>query len=179
MTDQRDPAVQALLDKQEIYEVLARYLRAADRGDVDGLAACYLPGATEDHGGVFSGTAADYVASISRTVTHPKSLTMHCMTNVLIDLDGDTAQAESYVTTFSRVKTPDGLGHSFVGARIVDRMERRDGRWGIAHRALVWEWNHDAPAAETWIFGMLVPDTGVLARGGKYPSDLVYRGAAR
>ncbi|MFF3438738.1 nuclear transport factor 2 family protein [Streptosporangium sp. NPDC002721] len=176
MTDRRDEAVQALLDKQEIYEVLARYLRAVDRGDVEGVAACYLPGATEDHGGVFEGTAEDYVSSVSRVLTHPRSRTMHCMTNVLVELAGDSAQAESYVTTFSRVKTPDGLGDSFVGARIVDRLERRDGRWGIAHRALVWEWNHDAPVSETWIFGMLVPDPAVLVRGGKHPDDLVYDG---
>ncbi|RAY12794.1 nuclear transport factor 2 family protein [Actinomadura craniellae] len=166
---------QALLDKQEIYEVLARYLRAVDRGDVEGVLACYLPDATEDHGGVFTGSARDYVAGIADVLTHPRARTMHCMTNVLIDLDGDQARAESYVTTFSRVRTPDGIGHAFVGARIIDRLERRDDRWGIAHRALVWEWSHDAPAAETWLFGMLVPDPSVLARGGKYPDDLLYQ----
>ncbi|MDX6741166.1 nuclear transport factor 2 family protein [Actinocorallia sp. A-T 12471] len=171
-----DSAVRALLDKQEIHEVLARYLRAADRGDVAGLAACYLPGATEDHGGVFTGTADDYVASITQVLTHPKGRTMHCMTNVLIDLDGDTASVESYVVTFSAVRTADGRGSSFVGARLLDRFERRDGRWGIAHRALRWEWSHDAPAAETWLFGMLVGDTADLKRGGKFPSDPVYAG---
>ncbi len=46
-----DPALQVLLDKQEIAELLTRYLRSVDRGDVDTLRACYLPGATEDHGG--------------------------------------------------------------------------------------------------------------------------------
>ncbi len=183
MTDaDHHPAVRELLDKQEIYEVLARYLRAADRGDADGIAACYLPGATEDHGGVFTGTAEEYVASITEVLTHPRGRTMHCMTNVLIDVDGDTASAESYVVTFSAVRTPDGRGSSFVGARLLDRMERRDGRWGIAHRSLLWEWSHDAPAAETWLFGMLVPDPSALTRSGKYPHDPVYRnanGAAR
>ncbi|ROO86460.1 SnoaL-like protein [Actinocorallia herbida] len=174
-----DSAVRALLDKQEITELLTRYLRSADRGDAAGLAACYLPGATEDHGGVFTGTAEDYVADITPVLTHPRGRTMHCMTNVLIDLDGDTAAAESYVVTFSAVRTPDGPGSSFVGARILDRLERHDGRWGIAHRALLWEWSHDAAAAETWLFGMLVPDTDVLTRGAKYPADPVYAGTAR
>jgi hypothetical protein len=168
--------VQALLDKQEIYEVLARYLRAVDRGDVESIAACYLPDATEDHGGVFSGTAHDYLLSITGILTHPRTRTLHCMTNVLIDLDGGSAQVESYVTTFTKVRTPQGHGHSFVGARIIDRMERRDGSWGIAHRRLVWEWNHDAPASETWLFGMLVADPEVLHRGRKYPDDTVYEG---
>lgn len=176
MSEQDVPAgaVRALLDKQEIQEVLARYLRAADRGDADGLAACYLPDATEDHGGVYTGTAAGYVENIRPVLTHPKGRTMHCMSNVLIDLDGDTAHAESYVVTFSAVRTPDGPGHSFVGARLLDRFERRDGRWGIAHRRLVWEFSHDAPATETWLFGMLVADPAQLVRGGKFPNDPVY-----
>jgi len=41
-----DPALQALLDKQQITELLTRYLRSVDRGDVDTLRTCYLPGAT-------------------------------------------------------------------------------------------------------------------------------------
>ena len=45
-----DPALQALLDKLQIAELLTRYLRSVDRGDIDTLRACYLPGATEDHG---------------------------------------------------------------------------------------------------------------------------------
>ena len=52
-----DPALQALLDKLQIAELLTRYLRSVDRGDIDTLRACYLPGATEDHGGLFAGTA--------------------------------------------------------------------------------------------------------------------------
>jgi hypothetical protein len=78
-------ALTALLDKQEITELLTRYLRSVDRGDVATLRACYLPGATEDHGGLFEGPAADYADSIA-------------------------------------------------GARMIDRLERRDGAWGIAHR---------------------------------------------
>jgi len=47
---ERDPEIQALLDKQTITEVLTRYLRSVDRGDVETLRECYLPGAVEDHG---------------------------------------------------------------------------------------------------------------------------------
>lgn len=75
--------VDALVAKQEIYEVLARFLRAADRGDVEDARRCYLPGATEDHGGVFTGTADDYIDHIAGAITHPRSLTTHAMTNVL------------------------------------------------------------------------------------------------
>ena len=169
-----DPALQALLDKQEIAELLTRYLRSVDRGDVDTLRACYLPGATEDHGGLFAGPAQDYVDSIAAALTHPRSRTSHNLTNLLIDLDGDVATAESYCVTFARIKADGQYYHSFTGARMIDRLERRDGSWGIAHRQLVWDWNHDAPEEEHWMRGLLAPDPSVLRMSAKFPADPVY-----
>jgi hypothetical protein len=67
--------------------------------------------------------------------------------------------------------------HSFTGARMIDRLERRDGdprSWGIAHRQLVWDWNHDAPEEEHWMRGLLTPDPSVLHLSGKFPADPVY-----
>ena len=57
---------------------------------------------------------------------------------------------------------------------MIDRLERRDGGWGIAHRELVWDWNHDAPEAETWMRGLLAPDLSVLRLSGKLPADPIY-----
>lgn len=163
-------SVQDLIDKQEITESLARYMRAVDRGDLDTLRASYLPGAIEEHGGVYSGPASSYVDSIERTLTHPRSLTTHVLSNVLIELDGDRAHVECYVTAFARVKAGDTL----TVARMIDVFERVDGRWGVRHRTLLWEWNRDMPTNEGWIFGLLTPDTSVLTRGGKFPADPVY-----
>lgn len=168
-------AVQAMLDKMEIGEVLARYMRAVDRGDLDSLRACYLPGAVEEHGGVYNGSAEEYVNGIAAMLTHPRALTTHCLSNVLIELDGDTARAECYVTAFARVRTPDGKGDTITVARMVDDFARLDGRWGIRRRQLLWEWNHDMDVSEGWIFGMLVPDPATLRHGAKYPHDPVYR----
>jgi hypothetical protein len=170
-------ALVALLDKQEITELLTRYLRSVDRGDLATLRSCYLPGATEDHGGLFAGPAEQYLDSIERDLTHPRSRTSHNMTNLLIELDGDVATAESYCITFARIKANGEYFHSFVGARMIDRLERRDGdprTWGIAHRQLIWDWNHDAPAAEHWMQGLLAPDLSVLRLSGKFPADPVY-----
>ncbi|MFI5952319.1 nuclear transport factor 2 family protein [Cryptosporangium sp. NPDC051539] len=167
-------ALDTLLAKQDIHDLLVRYLRAIDRGDVAALEACYLPGATEDHGGLFSGSASDYVASIARTITHPKGVSTHATTNVLIEVDGDRARAESYVLAFARVRRPDGrIGDSLTSARMIDDLERVGRRWGIRHRALRWDWNHDMEPSETWVFGML-GDTSAMKHGGKFPDDVVY-----
>ncbi|GAA2162236.1 SnoaL-like protein [Humibacillus xanthopallidus] len=173
--------VAELLAKQDVHDLLATYLRAVDRGDVEGAAACYLPGATEDHGGVFDGPAADYLRSIEGTLTHPKALTTHALTNVLVDvtlgedLESGHARAESYVLAFARVRRPDGVvGDTLTGARMVDDLELHDGRWGIRHRALRWDWNHDMDRSETWVYGMLVDDPARLRRSEKFPHDVVY-----
>ena len=171
----RDAQILELLDKQAITEVLTRYFRSVDRGDVETLRSCYLPGATEDHGGLWEGPAEQYVDSIAASATHPKSLTSHVLSNVLIELHGDVADVESYATTFARVKSDGQRFDCFVGARIVDRMERREGRWGIAHRQLLWEWNLDVPTNETWVQGYLTPDATRMRHGLKFPVDPVFR----
>jgi len=172
---ERDDQIQGLLDKQAITEVLTKYFRSVDRGDVETVRSCYLDGATEDHGGLWAGPAEEYVESIAKSVTHPKSLTSHVLSNVLIELDGDAAHVESYATTFARVKSEGERFDCFVGARIVDRMERRDGRWGIAHRQLLWEWNLDVPSNETWVRGYLTPYETLMRHGTKFPDDPVFR----
>ena len=55
-----DPALQQLLDKQAITEVIARYSRTLDWLDDEGQATCYWPDAQIDYG-FFSGTAADFL----------------------------------------------------------------------------------------------------------------------
>jgi hypothetical protein len=172
---ERDEQLQGLLDKQAITEVLTRYFRSVDRGDVETLRTCYVPEATEDHGGLWEGPAEQYIESIAAGLTHPKCLTSHVLSNVLIEIDGDVAVVESYASTFARVKSEGEKFDCFVGARIVDRMERRDGRWGIAHRQLLWEWNLDVPTKETWVRGFLTPDVTRMRHGSKFPDDPVFR----
>jgi hypothetical protein len=59
-----ETAMQELLDKQAIYEVVLRYCRAVDRMDMDLLLSCYHEDGIDHHTG-FSGVAADYVAWVS------------------------------------------------------------------------------------------------------------------
>lgn len=169
----RDPELQVLLDKQAITEVLYSYCRAVDRADLELLRACYHPDATEDHGGTFMGSAADYIAGIAPILPRGGIMT-HTTTNVLIAVSGDTAQAESHILAFARMKKDGEKFDTLTLARVVDRMERRDGVWRIAARRLAWEWNHEMPMAETWGRGLLAPNPAVLVRGAKHPNDIVY-----
>lgn len=167
------PEIQALLDKAAITDVINNYLRAADRADIDLLKACYHDDAWEDHGGVYDGPASDYVAIMAKVL--PKGGIMnHLATNIIIELDGDTAKGEHYILAYARMKKDGEKFDTLTLARAIDRFERRDGVWRIAKRRLVWEWNHEMPFAESWGRGMMVPNIEALVRGGKKPNDPLY-----
>lgn len=172
------PEIQALLDKQAIAEVLTRYTRGADRGDADLIAAAYHDDATEDHGGTFKGTAADYVAGLRKVLPRSGIMT-HCGTNLLIELEGpDKALVESYLLTFVRMKKDGEAFDTLTLARAIDRFEKRDGLWKIAARRLAWEWHHEMPMRESWARGLITADPSVLVRGAKKPDDVLYQVSA-
>jgi hypothetical protein len=168
-----DAEIRALLDKQAIGEILVRYCRGADRGDADLIAAAYHDDAIEDHGGTFLGPASDYVAMLRKVLPKAPRMT-HSITNLIIELDGDKALAECYMMTFSRREGADGNFDNLTLARAVDRFERRSGRWGIVHRRIAWEWNHEMPLLESWGRGGIAPDPSILVRGAKKPHDILY-----
>lgn len=162
-----------LLDRQAIADILVAYARGADRGDVDLIAAAYHDDAVEDHGGTFNGPARDYVAGMRKMLPRAPRMS-HSVTNILIDLDGDTALSECHYLTFARLPVEGGTVDSLTMARAIDRFERRDGRWAIAHRRVVWDWNHEMPTAETWGRGLIARDPSVLVRGTARPDDVLY-----
>lgn len=168
-------AVQQLLDRQQIEDVLTRYSRGADRADVDLLRGCYHDDATEDHGGVFKGAARDYVDQIA-TILPRAGILNHLVTNVLVEFAGPAeARVEAQILTFARMKKDGEKFDTLTLARAVDRFEKREGRWAISARRVCFEWNHEMPMRETWGRGLMVADPTLLVRGGKRPNDILYR----
>lgn len=86
-----DARIAALLDKQDIYEVLAHFMRACDRGDPESLRRCYHPGAVEDHAGGYLGDAHAWIDSIEPVLVYSRTVMTQVLSNVLIDVDGDVA----------------------------------------------------------------------------------------
>jgi hypothetical protein len=58
--EKTERALQVLLDKQEIHEVLMRYCRGIDRCDAELLRSVYHADAVDDHGQL-NGKAADFI----------------------------------------------------------------------------------------------------------------------
>ena len=68
---------------------------------------------------------------------------MHFMGNVLVDeITEDSARAETYAVAYHRRETTADIEgkDDIFGIRYVDRFEKRDGRWLIAHRVVATEW---------------------------------------
>lgn len=134
-----DAALQELLDKQAIYEVVLRYCRGIDRLDLDAVRSCYHPGAIDHHTG-FDGSVEEFLAWVERPLRRHGG-TMHHVGNHLVELHGDVAISETYLSAAHWGAPGASPAASFTsGARYVDRMERRDGRWAIAERWAVREW---------------------------------------
>ena len=156
----RDERVQQLLDKQDIHECIVKAARAMDRLDEELWAQAWHPDGTDDHGG-WIGPAEQFIKKSLLRVPRWRRF-QHYLLNQSIDLDGDVAHVETYFWATLLHLDDDWADYS-VG-RYLDRVERRDGRWAIAHRLTTLEWTGVLPPR---------PDGG-----GKAPSpDLFVRGA--
>jgi ketosteroid isomerase-like protein len=129
--------LRALLDRQAIHDCIVRYCRGVDRMDRELLLSAYHSDAVDDHGMFVGGPEAfaDYFLAFHE---EHQSATQHIITNHFCELEGDTAHCETYwlFAAMNRQGPPLSLG----GGRYIDRMERRNGRWAIAARKCLLDW---------------------------------------
>ena len=152
----RDPEVQALLDKQAITEVIYRYCRGLDRMDVPLTLSCWHPGGTDDHGALYTGSAEGFVEWLW-PVHAAMERTQHTIHNILIELDADDAYSESYYIVYLRAKGEDGMQDIVGAGRYCDHFQRRNGEWKIAHRQAVSDWLQLLPVPSDGATGDAIP----------------------
>ena len=128
--------LRAVADRQAITELLYRYCRAVDRIDEKLGHSIWHEGAVADYGDFYQGDGPGVIDLICGQHRHTLYHT-HQMSNVIIQLDGDRAGSESYVTANLRVKNGDRLMQMTVWSRYVDQWSRRNGYWGIDKRIAI------------------------------------------
>jgi hypothetical protein len=121
-----------LLDKQAICAQIHRYARGVDRMDRSLTRACWHADGSAEYRGMFEG-CADELLDWMWQVHNGMQTHSHQMANILIELDGDRAASETYVTVALRTRG-DAPFDIFVRGRYLDRWSRRDGIWAIDHR---------------------------------------------
>jgi hypothetical protein len=130
-------SVKAVADRQAITDLIYRYCRSVDRLDVPLGHSIWHDDAIADYGAdVYQGDGRgviDHICAQHLNTLHHS----HQVSNVLIDLDGDRAGSEAYVTASLRLRRGAQLLQMTVWSRYVDRWSRRNGRWGLDHRLAV------------------------------------------
>ena len=131
--------LQALLDKQEIMELIHAYCNAADRHDHEKMRALYHEDARDDHGSFFKGLAMEFIDKLPE-IQAPMEILHHNVTTVNIKLNGNDAEGEVYILAFHKVRTDDGAFDLLIGGRYFDKYQKRNGEWKFSHRAVVADW---------------------------------------
>jgi len=167
---ERDPEIQKMIDESAIRNLLNKYPRAVDRQDYELLASLFHPDAIDDHG-VYNGSAAGYVDWI-KTMDIPGYHWMHHNGTQIIEIDGDVAFAETYCLAFYRQSEEgkEGEKEMFLRVRYLDRVEKRNGEWRIAHRRVVY-----SPSQIVKVIEEFPIDDEVTLMEGGYPKDEVYK----
>lgn len=126
-------------DEDLIREVLHRYARGVDRRDWDLVRSCYHADATDWHGQHHGGVDGLIAQMRERHARIDSS--MHFISNVLVEVSGDTATSEAYCQAYLRSPgAPGPASTRTVRCRYLDRLERRDDAvWRIADRVVVYE----------------------------------------
>lgn len=155
-----------LADRLAIAETLALYCRGIDRCDADQLAAAFTPDAMIDYGDGAQ-PIAEVIPGLMAGLGAMR-LTQHNIGNTVMRIHGDTAKAETNCVALHIIPAPEGEIELVVGGRYLDRLRKREGRWRIAERLYVMDWNRTSPATMQLEGGLL---GGLRRRGARGRED--------
>ncbi len=130
-----DKALQSLIDRQEISDILTDYCYALDRMDLPRLSALFTRDCLVDFGPderLQSVGSAALAKSLERMWRWAR--TSHHLSNVQIQFDHDGALVKSYVHAWH--ERADGSTATVLG-QYRDRFVREKSRWRIAERRMV------------------------------------------
>ena len=162
--------VAELVTKQKLYENMALYCRGQDRKDLDLMKSTFWPDATDNHG-MFNGLAHDFCQWSYENQKTTQHRAQHYITNVISEIDGDRAKRET-AFVYVMVK-PGGERTDLMGGRYRDLCERRDGKWKVLRRVVVFDYVAQCPPMGELgaAFGG-IPETARI--GDVFPHDPIH-----
>lgn len=170
--------------ESQINKVIALYSHALDRRRWELLDKVFHDDAKYGFGDI-AGSWRDFLAA-AKSIVDPLGPTQHLVSNVIIEIEGDTAHVESCLNGYHVIPAdyPAGLNTNglfydrpgeryiaIVGGRYVDRFERRHGEWRIAQRAGLYDWIQVLDYTDGGL--SLSPDAALGKWGPADPSSVV------
>ena len=116
----------SLEDREQIRELLATYCFHSDSGDADAFVSLFTDDAVLDLGnfGVYRGKAT--LLEAQRRKGGKPTKVRHLTTNILIELQGDTAETRSYVVA---LEVGDAAPKPIFAGHYYDTVVRQNGGW--------------------------------------------------
>lgn len=145
-------AIQVLLDKSALYELVQNYCRAVDRRDFALLESLYHPDSTDNRAPMFSGSGPDFVRWVP-SITQRFVVTSHVVIGALFTVAGDIADGEVHIVAY-HLSNKEPMRETISHGRYLDRYERRDGVWRILERTTVYDWS-EARAYDKELFARI------------------------
>jgi uncharacterized protein (TIGR02246 family) len=122
-------------DKDAIRELLARYCFHLDNDRFEEMAALFTEDGTWDTA-FGKGTGRAGIAAQARSIAAsgaPRPRRVHLTTNIVIDLNGDTATVQSNWAVVQNSDQGPGIGSAGAYA---DQLVKRGGRWFFRYRKI-------------------------------------------
>ena len=138
-----DSPLQGLVDKAAIRDLMARYARGMDRPDFDLIAFSFTPDAyaSYDGGGIrWEAQGRDNIVDKLRPSISRTDSSTHFMGDQEIQINGDTADVETYAIIHILYTVEDAQYQSMRGIHYEDKMVRHDGGWQVQHRVVHSDW---------------------------------------
>ena len=164
--------IDELLAKQEITDLVGRYMRGLDRLDAALLRATFWDDASTDYG--FYKGGPDGFVDMAMNALKDHLANHHMIGQVNVDVEGEVAFGEVYFQAFHRIVTDGEERDLFISGRYVDRYERRGGEWRFAFRSEVNDWARNDPATDDYFAA-----TPESLRGGRLDDASYDREALR
>jgi hypothetical protein len=146
--------IEALADRLAIERLVVKYAKGRDTTDADIYREIFAEDATISSGSgmVLSGDREAILGKVANDVKRfnpgfgegktSYAIMRHLVTNIDIELDGNHASADYYVTTLAQNEAAKRL-ELVALARNEDRYEKREGRWWIVSSTLFFGWEND------------------------------------
>lgn len=166
--------LRAVVDKQEITDLINAYFNAADRHDNQKMRALYHEDATDDHGSFFKGLAMDFIDNLP-DIQASMAILHHNATTINIKLDGEYAEGEVYVLAFHQIKTDEGPIDLLIGGRYFDQYEKRDGVWKFKSRAVDADWAYLNNPTQVNLDNPVIEGAHIGKPGPEDPSYQTYK----